>query len=104
MVIDGFPAEKRLEPTIELLESLGYQRIESEDLGEGEYSIKTSGGQASERVSCTRFLCQAEVWQVPDSVPAFEPLHQPKTTFGETETGLELRTRLRDPAASAQSC
>lgn len=48
MVIDGFPPEQRLEPTIELLESLGYQRRETADVGDSEYNIKTPGGQASE--------------------------------------------------------
>lgn len=48
MVIDGFPPEQRFEPTIELLESLGYQRTETADVSEGEYNIKTPGGRASE--------------------------------------------------------
>ncbi len=48
MVIDGFPPEQRFEPTIELLESLGYQRVQTAGVGEDEYSIKTPGGRASE--------------------------------------------------------
>ncbi len=48
MVIDGFPPEQRFEPTIELLESLGYQRSKTTDVGKDQYSIKTPGGQASE--------------------------------------------------------
>lgn len=48
MVIDGFPAEERFTPTVELLESLGYRRSESGEVGEDEYGIKTPAGQGSE--------------------------------------------------------
>lgn len=48
MVIDGFPPEERLQPTIELLESLGYRRSETANVDDDEYGIKTPGGKASE--------------------------------------------------------
>jgi hypothetical protein len=56
MVIDGFPPEQRFEPTIELLESLDYQRVETADVGEREYSIKTPGGKASEAAQRAFFI------------------------------------------------
>ena len=56
MVIDGFSHEKRFEPTIDLLESLDYQRSDSDDVGEGEYSIKTPGGQANDDALRTFFV------------------------------------------------
>ncbi|MCS7465295.1 hypothetical protein NZK35_01245 [Stieleria sp. ICT_E10.1] len=49
MVIDGFPAEERYEPTIELLESLGYQRSSATEIGDGEYAISTPAGEATEK-------------------------------------------------------
>ena len=59
MVIDGFPQDERFEPTIELLESLGYQRRGAPDVDEGEYSVSTPGGQATEaarRVFFVKFI------------------------------------------------
>lgn len=58
MVIDGFSPEQRFEPTIELLESLGYQRRKTVDVdvGDGEYSIKTPGGKADEAARRTFFV------------------------------------------------
>lgn len=50
MVIDGFPAEERYQPTIELLEELGYQRCDTNKVGDGEYAIRTVGGKATEEV------------------------------------------------------
>ena len=55
MVIDGFPAEERSQPTIELLEELGYQRQDTSNLSDGEYAIKTAAGGGSEAAMRTLF-------------------------------------------------
>ena len=47
-VIDDYSPEERFSPTIELLESLGLERIKTDDVGLGEYSIKTAAGKNSE--------------------------------------------------------
>lgn len=56
MVIDGFPAEERYPPTIELLEEIGYRRCDSTKLSDGEYAIRTVGGKATEDALRT-FFC-----------------------------------------------
>lgn len=56
MVIDGFSAAERYPPTIELLEELGYQRIDTSKVSEGEYAIRTVGGKATEDALRT-FFC-----------------------------------------------
>ena len=56
MVIDGFPSEERYQPTTELLEEIGYQRLGSSNVGEGEYAIKTVGGGGTEAAMQT-FFC-----------------------------------------------
>ncbi|MGB7344957.1 MAG: hypothetical protein WBD20_12150 [Pirellulaceae bacterium] len=56
MVIDGFPAEERYQPTNELLQAIGYTRIETEDLNDLQYIIKTGGGQSSEAAIRTFFV------------------------------------------------
>ncbi|QEG01415.1 hypothetical protein Mal15_54910 [Stieleria maiorica] len=49
MVIDGFPAEERYEPTVELLESLGYRRSQVAEIDEGEYVISTPASDDTEK-------------------------------------------------------
>jgi hypothetical protein len=56
MVIDEFPSEERYQPTIELLEEIGYQRSDSSNLSDGEYAIKTPGGNGTEDAIRT-FFC-----------------------------------------------
>lgn len=56
MVIDGFPAEERSQPTIELLEEIGYQRRGTSNLSDGEYAIKTVAGNGTEAAMQT-FFC-----------------------------------------------
>ena len=56
MIIDGFPAEERYRPTIELLEAIGYQHCETEDLNDGEYAMKTGGGSESDAAIRTFFI------------------------------------------------
>jgi hypothetical protein len=46
MVIDGHPGDERYEPTIELLEAIGYQRADHDSVESGEYAIKTVSGRA----------------------------------------------------------
>ncbi|MGB7324569.1 MAG: hypothetical protein WBD31_06840 [Rubripirellula sp.] len=47
MVIDGYPAEDRYEPTVELLESLDYQRVYHDSPKAGEYEIIAPGGSSN---------------------------------------------------------
>jgi hypothetical protein len=56
MVIDGFPPEERYQPTVDLLEEIGYQRVDTSDVGDGEYNIKTAGGHGTE-ASMKSFFC-----------------------------------------------
>lgn len=48
MVIDGFPNDERLRPTIELLEALGYQNCKGTTLDKNEYFVKSLRGQTDE--------------------------------------------------------
>lgn len=72
MVIDGFPAEERLQPTIELLESLGYRRSKTADVDEDEYGIKTPGGQASEAALRAFFV----KFKIGRYLIQYQPLHR----------------------------
>ena len=56
MLIDGFPHDERYQPTIDLLEEIGYQRVDTSELGDGEYNIKTAGGYGTE-ASVKSFFC-----------------------------------------------
>ena len=56
MAIDGFPADERYHPTVELLKALDYQRSDSAEIGEGEFRIKTAGGGLSEAAMRTFFV------------------------------------------------
>lgn len=72
MVVDGFPPEERLQPTVEVLESLSYRRSETANIDEGEYVIKTPGGHASEaalRASFVKFKMGKYLIQ-------YQPLHR----------------------------
>ncbi len=55
-VIDGFLAEERFQPTVELLEALGYQRVYSAAVGENEYSISGTGSESNEKSCQTAFF------------------------------------------------
>ena len=72
MVIDGFPADERLQPTIELLESLGYRRSETAEVDEDEYGIKTPGGQASEAALRAFFV----KFKIGRYLIQYQPLHR----------------------------
>jgi hypothetical protein len=72
MMIDGFPAEERLQPTIELLESLGYRRSKTADVDEDEYGIKTPGGQASEAALRAFFV----KFKIGRYLIQYQPLHR----------------------------
>lgn len=48
MVIDGYPADSRYRPTIDLLEAIGYQPHDSIDVGDDEYLIQSAGGRGNE--------------------------------------------------------
>jgi hypothetical protein len=56
MVIDGHPDSERYEPTIELLEAIGYQRCDTESVEPGEYSIKTVSGRADAKALPSFFV------------------------------------------------
>ncbi len=72
MVIDGFPAEERLHPTIELLESLGYTRSASAEVDVDEYAIKTPGGQGSEAALRSFFV----KFKMERYLIQYQPLHR----------------------------
>ncbi len=56
MVIDGHPDSERYEPTIELLEAIGYERCDTDSVEPGEYSIKTVSGRADARALPSFFV------------------------------------------------
>jgi len=72
MVIDGFPADERLRPTIELLESLGYRRSETAEVDQDEYGIKTPGGSASEAALRAFFV----KFKIDRYLIQYQPLHR----------------------------
>ncbi|WP_442509670.1 hypothetical protein SH528x_001259 [Novipirellula sp. SH528] len=49
MVIDGCNEDERYEPTVELLEEIGYKRSDAGEVGEDEFLIKTPAGSMSEK-------------------------------------------------------
>jgi hypothetical protein len=56
MVIDGFLADERFQPTIDLLEALGYSRSDSTEVDVDQYAVRTPGGQQSEAALRTFFV------------------------------------------------
>jgi len=56
MVIDGHPDDQRYEPTIELLNAIGYQRADTDSVEPGEYAIKTVSGRADATALSTFFV------------------------------------------------
>lgn len=56
MVIDGIDAESRFEPTIELLESLGYCACQTEEVEPKQYSLRTAGGKNDQAALSSFFV------------------------------------------------
>jgi hypothetical protein len=71
-MIDSVDPDERYQPTIELLESLGYRRCDAMKPDDGEYAIKAVGGQATEASLRAFFV----VFKMGDYVLNYQPINR----------------------------